>query len=416
MARYDEASATFSLIARNSELLAEACLENQGTITESDTTPKVISDLLAHRLALRLDEDDNYIQVNRIVSQLFHHVTQSSRRRLSHGAIADLFNDLRHAVESYFEVRSAGSLDDMRTYEKAIHEIVSDLQYFLHTITIQFAGYVRNEFSTVSNLNQRIRENQRAIKEAESLNKLFSDITPEELSQLARSDLMLSKLLSQRLNREVRNCVKELHDVYHRLSENLTKLESDEKYQRQNKLIDSMLAHYERNPSYQPSINSLDRLPRLFSIVTPFKFVTHPPIDNPIEEGLLAEYAQVALNRVKASDKPVREIVKLEPVLVTDNSGLTVTQELCDIQQALINMFAVLHELTERGAVSSLDCLKMLKIDMHPKFWNLCVIDHYMNSDYGSGKEIQIRYIQEPVPNYNGNFIVNDIMFVRSYD
>lgn len=415
MARYDEACSSIALLSRNTELLAEACLENQGVILESEAPPKLITDLLAQRLAFRLDENERYVQVSRVVSELFHHVTQSYRRRLSSGAIEDLFEQLKHAINSYFEVSAAGNAEDRKHYELEVQEVVADLIDSLRMIIQRFSGYVRNEFSIVSNLVQRIKENERAIDEAARLNDLFATITPQELSELARSDLILSRLLKHLLGRAVRECTEELHDVLHKLRENLAKLEADKKYQRQNQLIDGILQHYQRNPGYQPEVNHYEHLPQLLAMVTPLKLHAHPPIDSLSEEHILAELAQTALSRIKAADKPLKDKLTQQTVDVVDCRGEVYTEQLDEVEQALVDLFEILPELTSKQEISSLDCLDLFNLDLRPDLWNLCIVDHYSNSLYASGEIIKITFIQKPVSGFNGNHTVEDVVFVRAH-
>lgn len=415
MARYDEAGSSIALLSRNTELLAEACLEHQGVILESDVPPKLITDLLGHRLAFRLDEHDQYVQVNRVVSELFHHVTQSYRRRLSSGAIEDLFDQLKHTINSYFDVSAAGNLDDRKHYELEAQEVIADLIDSLRMIIHRFSEYVRNEFSIVSNLVQRIKENERAIDEAARLNALFATITPEELSELSRSDPTLSRLLKQLLGRAVRQCTEELHDILHKLRENLARLEADKKYQRQNQLIDGMLQHYQRNPSFQPTISHYEHLPKLFAMVSPFKLNAHPPVDSPTEEHILAELAQSALSRIKTADKPLKDKLTQKTIDIVDSRGEIYTEGLGDVEQALVDLFELLPELTSLHDISSLDCLDLFSLEIRPDLWNLCVVDHFSNSRFASGKAIKISYIQKTVPGFNGNHTVEDVVFVRAH-
>ncbi len=310
---------------------------------------------------------------------------------------------------------AAGSLKDRKHYEFEAQEVVADLIDALRMITHRFAGYVRNEFSMVSNLVQRIKENQRAIDEAARLNDLFATITPAELSELAGSDPTLSRLLKHLLGRAVRQCAEELHDALHKLRENLARLEADKKYQRQNELIDSMLQHYQRNPGYQPTVEQYQHLPKLFAMVDPFKLYAHPPIDSPTEEYALAELAQAALNRVKAANKPERSASESETVDVVDSRDEVYEEVLGEVDQALEHMFELLPELTEAQSVSSLACLDQLALDIRPDLWNLCVTDHYDNSNFADGKRIKITFIETPVPGYNGNHIVEDVVFVSAH-
>lgn len=415
MARYDEAAAAISLISRSIEELSEACLESQGIMHECDVPAKLITDLLGQRLAFRLDESEPYIQINRVVSDLFAHITQSSRRRISSGEIAGLYDDLKDSVDDYFEASSIGNIDDKRHYELSIQSNIADLIDSLNMITSRFAGYVRNEFSIVSSLTQRIRENQRAIDEASRLNDLFSTIMPSDLSLMSRSDFSLSRLLVQLLGKAVRACTEDLHTALHKLRENLSRLEADEKYQRKNELIDSMLQHYQRNPNYHPQIEWQKNIPGIFGLIKPLKLKAYAPIGSAIGEHLLTEYAQAALKRVKASEKPKKQEDSNVPVAIVDGCDKTYREALDWVEEALSNLFDILPELIERQPVSALDCLNLMEIDLDPKIWNLCVIDHYSNSAFSSGDKIRINYIESMEPGFNGNHAVTDIVFEKAY-
>lgn len=414
MARYEEAKSAIALISRNIELLSESCLENQGMIYENDMTQKQVNDFLSSRLAFRLDENDNHIQIYRPVSELFAHITQSSRRRISDGEIHGLFNDLRHNVTGYFTASSEGNTQDKNHYELMVQANIADLIDALRTTVTRFAGYVRNEFSIISSLAQRIRENQRAITEASRLNDLFATMTPKDLEDIAQNNYVITGY-TLILNREIRNRTEELNNVLHRLRENLTKLEEDVKFQRKNELIDSMLLHYQHNPTYRPAITQHDNLPHWLDLVMPFNLKAHPPVDSEIDQHLLAEYAQTALSRIKASDKPEKQSFESIAVEVTDKSGQVHLENVNPVDAALADMFDVLPEWTKRQPVSSLECFALLALDIEPRTWNLCVIDHYSNSRFSTGEEITMTYIETQDPHYDGNYKVTDLVFRRRH-
>ncbi|WP_150302974.1 hypothetical protein [Pseudomonas saliphila] len=411
MARYDEAARTIRILDKHCDLLSRACIENQGVIVDEQDGEKAIAELQAHRLVFRLDERDHYVQVNRVVSELFHHATQNYRRRLSSGAVDDLFDQLKHAISGYLATADRGLLRDQKVYESEIQEIVAHLIDTLREITQRFAGYVRNEFSMVSDLSQRIRENERAIKEASQLNDLFATLTPDVLAELARSDRLLSHLLKKVFGRAVSSCADELHDALHKLRENLTKLQDDQRYREHNELIDTLLQHYQRHPGYQPGLEQYRSIPRIFRSAERLELKAHPPIDSPTEERALGDIAQQALARIAADEQPDRQRQDPPLVPVKDCRDGVFLAEPEPVEQALRQMFEILPQLAEQQPASSLACLAYLDLEINPELWLVCVADHYANSDYAKGERLAMRFCERPLPGYSGNYLVEDIEF-----
>lgn len=423
MNKYDDARLAFRFLEINAETLATASIENQGMIMDSDMPLSFMDKLQNYHLASRLDtQSQEYMQLNSTVLEMFYLVTRGSRRRITNKEIAGIIEELEHQVNGYFEVRKAGKQKDITQYEGQVRQTVSALKDALISITYKFSEYVRNKFSTVNNLAQRIRENKKAISDFIELNETLDLIKLERLSEISRQDSTMSELLTRILWYEVNKCSKEFHDTLHRLHENLNALVDDEKRQQQNEMIDAMLLHYQKNPGYEPLLNVQSRLPMLFASVAPFDFAAHPPIDTDLytDEQKLSDWAQEALESIKAIDKVEKKITtKHQAVKVEDRSDSTHIQELSPIQKALIEMFSQLPSLTRKAPVSSLYCLKYMQaksgIKIDSAMWNMCVLNHYNASKYARTKEITATFVQTQLENYTGNFLVTDITFARQH-
>lgn len=417
MARSDEARAALGALAEHTDLLVQAILEDGGHIESHAETETAIRRLQRHGLVVQLDEQESQVQVAQVVGELVRHVTKSHQRQLSHGAIADLVSELQHVLDLYFLARDQAVIEDERTLFFKLYELVANLVLSLRQISARFASYIQNEFVTISSLELRIRENRRAVDEAHKLNQLLDTIGPSDLMQWSRNLPKVQRLLTNTLSRNLTRIRGDLIDASHRLRENLGKLEKDREVQAWNSLIDALLAHYERNLNYMPSIDLLESaLERhaFFSLAEPVELRAFPDLENRVQADELRELAIRALKEIDVQDGPERR--ELPPAVpVEDVTGTESVQSEDALDQALAWLFEAVEALAPTQPVSVGSAYATLQPDTSMRLWLAAAWERYLLlTEDGRCVGIAGEWVGEVMGPYTGTRIVTDLRFQRS--
>lgn len=412
MARPDEAKAALRAIYSHADLLIQACLEDGGQILENSDTAAALQTLRHHRLIFELDVEQQSAQVNRVVSGLIHHVTQSYRRQLSCAAASGIVQELESIVEGYKMAWRSNS-NDLPTREAEAQECVASLIDTLREITQRFTRYIHTDFSYVSDLEQRIHENRRALKEANDLNQVFDTLTPRYLEELAGPVSGLQRLLLRTLRRHLAHLRTDLVDATHGLRENLSRLEKDEKALQYSHLIDAFLCHYEQTPNYQPDagmLEGMERIPPVFCGVDPLTMRAEPDISDVAQHEGFRDLLAAALKRSAEQVRP--QETRREPVKVRDKRKAVVTIERDPFNEAMTHFFEALPLLTQRlGRVSAMDAYYALKVEKPVDVWLMGVFSHHHIQRDRMPSAYRSQLTEVRLPLYDGNFIVSDIVF-----
>lgn len=414
MARPDDARAALRVLNQHAKMVIDACLEDGGRIAESDDNEKALGALRQHRLVFELDEERQQAQVSRVVSELMHHITQSYRRQLSCSAAAGMMEELESVIEAYHLARASGSRD-LAMREAEAQEIVAALIDTLRQITQRFTSYIHSEFSYVVDLDQRIHENRRALREAKDLNRLFDTLTPGYLLDKSGASSALQYLLTKILRRNLERLRKDLVDANHGLRENLARLEKDQQARRRSNMVEGFLRHYEQNPGYSPDPGLLEvsrHVPEVFCGVAPVSMRAQPNLDDASQHDDLRLLLAGALNRESARDREKGKAEDAEPVSVRDSRESQVEVAPEPFDQALDYFFDALPRLAMvTPQVSSMAAYELLEVAEPADVWLLGVYGRYQALLGGAAPPYVANLVEAVVPRYSGNRLVSDIVF-----
>lgn len=414
MARPDDAKAALRALTTHADLLIQACLEEGGRLTEDNENEAALAQLRRHRLVFELDEERQFAQVSRVVSDLMHHVTQSYRRQMSCAAAGGIVQELDSIIEAY-KLAWHNSSSDLPLREAEAQETVASLIDTLREITQRFTRYIHSEFSYVSDLDQRIHENRRALQEARDLNELFDTLTPGFLMDWAGAISGLQYLLMKILRRNLDKLRKDLIDATHGLRENLAKLEKDQQARRHSNMIEAFLRHYEQNLSYRPDpglLEGAEDIPPAFCRVEPMGMRAQPDIDDAAQHDDLRELLAGALNRRDAREREREVSPDRAPVAVQDSREAVVAVEPAPFDRAIDYFFDALPELTAHtGEVSTMAAYQLLEVQEPADVWLLGVYGRYQSHLVEGNPPYRGQLLEHEVPRYSGNHEVNDIVF-----
>ena len=410
MARIDEAYAAASALARYIEPVCEAAFAHRGTLENTADNQTAIDSLIKNRLAYRTD-DAYGVQLAGVTMRLLHHVTKTYRLRMAAGSVADLLEHLKADCENYRRAQRSGSFDDQQSLEAEIYEQVFELIDLLHDLIQHFAFWVHNEFGAFSSIDIKIRKNQVALSKIDRLNTLFAECTITDLHEMAGNDPLLSRLLLKILKQTMDECRQELVSIAHRLREILARLQNDRENQRLNHLIDSFANHYQRHPGFKPDICTYADLPDALIRVEPLSLVAYPNLNSLRHQNLLGELAcQVAEN---LGTSPLRrEKEAFVPVEIGEQEAIP--EPLDPIYGSVDFVFDAL--LMEDGLpeLQASEAYGRLQLTIEYDIWLLLLVNRYEAQQTELRPRLRMELIEEPVPHYNGNHLVQDLRFVRT--
>jgi hypothetical protein len=408
MARRDEAYSAARALSRYVDVISEACFEHRGTIPETRHNLTAIDALLKRRLAYRIDDDLN-AQLSGVVIRFMNHATKNYRLRQSSGAVADLLDSLRFATDHYRSAQKIGHFETQQGYEAEIQELVYETIDLLRALTQQFAYQVHNEFSTIAVLDIRIRENERCLDEIKRLNALFVSLTVNELYQMAGNDVLLERLLLNRLKRTIDTCHQDLVSTAHRLRETLTKLFKDKEGQRLNHLIDSLHNQYQKNPSFVPSMATFANAPDAFNRITPLKLIAYADLENPLQEETLTVLATEAVAKRQPLEQHTETSADIQPV--SDCRKATIEESYDPLAESIELFFDALLNLEKGQPLGAIDAYETLAVDIAADEWLLALVEYYRTRQGEFETHIIMEFDQERVANYSGNHTVFDLIF-----
>ncbi|MCY4045718.1 MAG: hypothetical protein OXE99_11630, partial [Cellvibrionales bacterium] len=238
-----ESKALFDAASRNSSLIDDAYFNHGGRLFENDVNAKSIEQLIKHRLAWRLDEEN--VQLSSPVLKLLERFGHSAKRLHGSETINSLWTQLEFLLEDYDHLNKKNRAYDLERCINDIFECALEIIEALDDQLNAFAQYIDQQFSTVSDLELRIKHNERALHEAERLNDLIIGCNIDDLP-VPFQNRQLSQIFRGYLPKKLETSRKEMVNILHVLRSQIAKLQSDGKLAKQ---IFAFKLHFDRNPS-----------------------------------------------------------------------------------------------------------------------------------------------------------------------
>lgn len=409
MSRKQSLISAFGALQRHGEIIADAAFENSGALPVDEDGLKVAELLVKHRLAFRTEGFGT--QLNSAVMRLSHHVTKNYRLKLSSGAVADLLDGLREACEGYRIACQHHESVDQQTYEAAIYEQVFELSDLLLELVQQFSYRVHNEFSGITSLTLKIRENERSLNEIKRLNDLFSDFNINELSEMAGSDLLLNRLLLKQLKQTMDVCRKELVATSALLRDVLAKLQRDLASAKLNRLVDTLYAHYQRVPTFKPDLSLADDMPSALTRVEPLRFEATADLHSEQYASFLDTLAQEACAKRSSSNDGAGKNTAVIPVTANEQSWED--EPVDPVYQAVECFFDALTQARGPYDMTGSHAYEVLAPDVEFDIWLMALVSHFKAQGSALSKQLNFERIERELPGYSGNHWIDDVRFSR---
>lgn len=358
-----------SLLGKHAQQLMQTYIT--GHFDETSVSEQALNKLIKARLLWRPDEQEA-LCLRPGVNGLIASLTEDERKRQINADIAGQLDQIRTRVVHYQDAQQRSDYAASEHHFQLLTEKVHDMTGQFADAIASLWNRLNSDFGFVSNLADKIRENELAQKQLRRLLDGFELIDFNELIEMAQSNGLLRKLLVSQLQVNISDHASSLLEVQKRLVELMAKFRQQ---QERVQLISSMSAFLRQHPNFQ-----VGDYPNRSSV---------PELVN--QAKAIISNAAIGLDRV--SDLPVMaELVREIPFAYVDvtqpqQSGVEFDlpdESLAQARQQALNedvenfFIAVLDKDLSQGAVfSALDHLTQSQLNWDAEIWLFQVIAEF---------------------------------------
>ncbi|MCG7533336.1 hypothetical protein MHM98_18570 [Psychrobium sp. MM17-31] len=368
--------ARLNLIGKYSSQLMDAYIK--GHFDETSINDSALDKLVKGRILHRPDESQP-LSLRPDMNALIASLTEDERKRQINADVAGQLEQIRTLVKHFSDAQYRGDYVGSEHHFQLLTEKVHDMTGQFSDAIVSLWNRLNSDFGFVSNLSDKIRENELAQKQLRRLLDGFELIDFNEMIELAQSSGPLRKLLVSQLQVVISDHSSSLLEVQKRLVELMARFRQQ---QERAQLISNMAAFLKQHPKFE---------------VGDYPNRTVVP-ENINHAAPIIASASVALDRV-GDQQPLGDIVRTLELSTNEyveplSSGgefdleevLAVEAKHQQLKEDVENFFISLFD--SEGVVSALDYLEQSKLDWDGETWLFQVIAEYE----GLARDIRKRF------------------------
>ncbi|MES2822468.1 MAG: hypothetical protein V4732_02620 [Pseudomonadota bacterium] len=401
MTKQNEIEAILKRLGRYSTTIANAYIYHNGIIQEDAVNTRVVEQLSKDRMVWRPDDSEHVHLTNDLTKLLDRALIRSSRRHVSIDMGTRIL-EIEDNLYFYRRAKTIASIQDIERYSLILQEQVYDLAENIVAATNVFRSKVMDGFSDVIDLELRVEENEKTIDRARNLNDALSLLSVNQLTEFSGSDIFLTRLFCHVLPTTLDSCREELIASLHLLTNMLFTLQ--EQHYR-SKLIDSALKRYNKYPAFIP--NTLDQcsfIPPEVNFIDAHQIEAFPNIYGSIFTQALSNLLQ-GIGRSSQNDVSP---VETELFITVDDQD---AEELVEISPMIRDFLTLLDKADVSPLMhSALEFYKITNREYSLEIWLMSVINSFSSLSEHDKQFYRMTMIEEVMPIYNGNYLVNDIL------
>jgi len=237
--------ARLNLIGKHSEQLMDAYIN--GHFDETSVNDSALDKLVKARLLHRPDENQP-LSLRPDVNSLIASLTEDERKRQINADVAGQLEQIRTRVKHFSDAQYRGDYAASEHHFQLLTEKVHDMTGQFSDAIASLWNRLNSDFGFVSNLGEKIRENELAQKQLRRLLDGFELIDFNELIELAQSNGPLRKLLVSQLQVTISDSSSSLLEVQKRLVELMARFRQQ---QERAQLITNMAAFLKQHPNFE---------------------------------------------------------------------------------------------------------------------------------------------------------------------
>ncbi|WAM56240.1 hypothetical protein [Vreelandella venusta] len=356
--------------------------------------------LLAARLLWRPDEQSG-VKLAPKVRELIAEMLADETRRHVNADVAETLELVRSLVHSYREARSRGEHWRQEQQLLRLRQEVDDLNGRFADAIDSLWQRLNSDFGFVSQLSDKIRENDRAQKQIVRLLDGLALIDFDELIALVGSDGSLRKLLISQLQQRLSHHYTSLREVQRRLIELMARFR---KQQARSRLISGMVAFMHEHPGFVPS-NYVKRsdVPALFNHAAPLHAAAAPALDRALESRVLAEL----LHELPTPRHATQTVESAVPALTPEDNLAAARQQA--LKQDVERFYLAVLDQPPAKPISALAYLYDSHLDWPDEIWLFQVISEYQGLPRSEQQAFRLHQDESPASPFNDLRLIHDV-------
>ena len=390
-----------SLLGKYAQPLMQSYIS--GHFDETSVSEQALEKLIKARLLWRPDEQEA-LCLRPGVNGLIASLTEDERKRQINADIAGQLDQIRTRVTHYQDAQYRGDYAASEHHFQLLTEKVHDMTGQFSDAIASLWNRLNSDFGFVSNLADKIRENELAQKQLRRLLDGFELIDFNEMIELAQSNGALRKLLVSQLQVSISDHASSLLEVQKRLVELMARFRQQ---QERVQLIAGMSAFLKQHPNFKVGdYANRTKVPELVNQAKPIIANAAIGLDRSGDTEVLAEL--------------VREIpIEHQPLVEAQQSGVEfdlVDESLLQAREQALkedveNFFIAILDtaLGEKRSLSALEYLHHKALDWDAEIWLFQVIAEFegLASEFRRSFNL-VKCTREPDP-FNQVDIIYDL-------
>lgn len=404
MIKQNEIEAVLKRLGRYSSTIATAYIFNRGVVAEDGNNTHIIEQLTKDRMIWRPDDTGEAHLTNDLTKLLDRALIRANRRHV-HVDIGTRLSEIEDILYLYRRAKKISSLEDIERLGKVLQEQVYDLADNIISATNLFRSKVVDGFSEVVDLELRMTENEKTIERASNLNDALALLSIDQLLELAGSDIFLTRLFCQVLPKTIHSCREELVASLHMLTAMLYTLK---KQHARHKLVESALKRYNSVPGYiSNALEHCSFIPPDANFTSPKQILAYPDIYSSYQMLHLSHLLKgIRLNPEEDVAQPETDIL----IFADDQTSVA----LVEVAPILSDFFTLLQNADGSSqAQSAREHYEITDRGYSLEIWLMAVINGFYSLGESDKQKYSMSLVEERIPFYNGNYLVNDVVIER---
>jgi len=351
-----------ALLGKHAERLMQA-------YTRDDVPLEGLSDgalrkLLAARVLWRPDEQSG-VKLSPKVRDLIAEMLADETRRHVNADVAETLELIRTQVDSYREARSKGEHWRQEQQLLRLRQEVDDLNGRFADAIDSLWQRLNSDFGFVSQLNDKIRENDRAQKQIVRLLDGLALIDFDELIEL---------------------------------------MARFRKQQARSRLMTGMAAFLREHPGFVPgNYAQRSEVPALFNRAAPLNPAAAPALDRPLDTRVLAEL----LHELPAPRHAAQNVAVANPVQLAEESLAAARQQA--LKQDVERFYLAVLDQPPAEPVSALAYLQQSGLEWADEIWLFQVIAEYQGLPRSEQQAFRLQQEESKASAFNDLRLIHDV-------
>lgn len=387
-----------ALLGRHAEALMQGYANDQVPLEGLSNT--ALRKLLSARIVWRPDEQGG-LKLTPKVRELIAEMVSDEARRHVNADVAEALELIRSLIQSYRDSSSRGDYWQQEQQLLRLRQAVDDMNGRFADAIDSLWQRLNSDFGFVSQLNDKVRENDRAQKQVVRLLDGLALIDFDELIELVGSDGTLRKVLISQLQQQLSQHYTSLREVQHRLIELMARFR---RMQARSRLVSGMAAFLREHPGFTPgNYARRSEVPALFNHAAPLTAARAVALDRAQDIPTLS----ALLENVPTPLRAAQSVTAARPAEHVEDTLIAARQQALkdDVETFYLNVV----DRAEQTPISALDYLNQSELQWPPEIWLFQVIAEHQGLPHSEQRAFHLHQQEERASAYNDVKLIRDV-------